>query len=115
MTEKNTTHNIQTVDFWLSVVFLNPGEFRDDFKFWLADNGHIYKEFESLSLQIASRRQHYSARTIVEKMRFDMAVRESGSSFKINGNFVPCLARLFALLHPIYASLFEFREHKAAA
>lgn len=84
--------------------------FRDDFLPWLAANAHIYAEFERLALGMARVRKHYGARSIVEKMRYDMAISQVGGEFKIDGNMVPCMARLFALCNPDKAALFEFRE-----
>lgn len=99
----------------LSVAQRRSGVFRADFLPWLEENQHLYCEFERLSLQMARHRDHYGARSIVEKMRYDMTISERGGEFKINGNFVPCMARLFSLCNPNHAGLFEFREHKAAA
>jgi hypothetical protein len=99
-----------------SVAMRHSSQFRPDFISWLRDNGHVYREFERLAIDISMHLDHYGARSIVEKMRYDMTIRERGGEFKINGNFVPCMARLFALCNPSKASLFEFREqHRRAA
>lgn len=99
----------------LSIAARRSSAFRSDFLPWLHDNLAIYDEFERLALNMARVRQHYGARSIVEKMRYDMAIREAGGDFKINGNFVPCMARLFALRNPSHAGLFEFREQQRKA
>lgn len=100
----------------LDVAIRRSSAFRADFLPWLEENRHLYREFERLALQVARRQSHFGARCIVEKMRFEQAIREVGGDFKINGNFVPCMARLFALCNPNHADLFEFREqHKRAA
>lgn len=100
----------------LSVVMRRSSAFRADFMPWLTDNLAIYDEFERLAIQMAGKRRHFGARCIAEVIRFNTALREdSDSGFKVNGNFVPCMARLFALRNPQHAGLFEFREHKAAA
>lgn len=99
----------------LSVAARRSSAFRADFLPWLHDNLAIYEEFERLALAMARARRHYGARSIVEKMRYDMAIRETGGEFKINGNMVPCMARLFALRNPANAGLFEFREQSRKA
>lgn len=99
----------------LQLVSDNQDLFRPDFYQWLNDNKHIWEEFERRSLQVAVKRDHYSARTIAEIIRHDTAIGELKADYKINGNYVPCLARLFALVHPRYSNLFEFREQKVAA
>lgn len=105
------------VDGLLSQVHANSGDFREDFHLWLQHNAHVFFEFERRSLVVAERRAHYSARTIAEVMRHDSAIGELVGDFKINGNFVPCMARLFSIRHPRYSALFEFRRPpvKAAA
>lgn len=99
----------------LSVVLRNRSMFRSDFIDWLRDNRHVFAEVERRALQVAARRDHYSMRTIFEVIRHDTAIGELRGEWKINNNAAPDCARLFALLHPKHAGLFEFREHKAAA
>lgn len=93
----------------------NPDLFRPDFYNWLKDNIHIYEEFEKRALRVAQFRKHYSARTIIETMRHDTAIRELKGNWKLNNNYTPCQARLFSLMHTEHKELFEFREQKAAA
>lgn len=99
----------------LSVMIANGDQFRADFCAWLRDNGHVFAEFERRALQVAAKRDHYSARTIMEVIRHDTVIGQLSGTFKINNNAAPDCARLFALLHPQHSGLFEFREHKAAA
>lgn len=116
MTDRDIPHKpAPGADELLRLVEENAADFRIDFSSWLALNPHIYREFERRSLQVARRRSHYSARTIVEVMRHDTAIGELSGDFKINGNFVPCMARLFALRWPAYAGLFEFRAPRGVA
>jgi hypothetical protein len=83
--------------------------FRPDFRSWLDLNYHIWIDFEARAMVIAKRRPHYSARRIIEAMRHDSAIRESGDEYKINGNYAPDLSRLFMLTHPEYAGFFSTR------
>ena len=102
----------------LSVAARRSSAFRADFLPWLHDNLAIYEEFERLALQMAKRRKHFGARCIAEVIRFNTALRETSedAAYKLNGNFVPCMARLFALRNPAHAGLFEFREqHRKVA
>lgn len=103
-----------------SVVNLVRGHasmFREDFLEWLDLNFDIWLDFERRSLDVARFRSHYSARRLVESMRHDSAIREQGDGYKINGNYVPALSRLFMLAHPSLGGLFETRtasERRAA-
>ena len=89
-------------------------EFRPDFYQWIIFNYHVYTEFEQRALLVARNRSHYSARTIMEVIRHDTIIGELTGIFKINNNFTPDCARLFAIQYPGYAELFEYRVHRAA-
>ena len=97
------------------LIMQNPDLFRPDFYNWLVDNVHVYDEFERKALQVAKYRKAYSARTIIETMRHDTAIRELGGEYKLNNNYTPFMARLFSLLHLEHKNLFEFRAQKVAA
>lgn len=86
-------------------------EYPDGFFHWLPKNRKVYREFERRALQMArTNRQRYSARTIVEVMRWDSDIADSETTFKINGNYVPGMARLFMATHgQAYPRFFELR------
>lgn len=89
--------------------------FRPDFARWIDVNFAIWKEFERRALLMGEMgRVRFSARTITESIRWDTALREAGGTFKINDHYPPDMARLFMLLHPSYAELFELRHRSAA-
>lgn len=91
-------------------------DFTLEFLEYLPDNLHIYEAFEQEALSVAQRgRSHYSARTIVEFLRHHSTLQEVCGQWKINDHNVPYLARLFALLNPQRAGLFEFRACKKPA
>lgn len=85
-------------------------EFTHDFSDWLSANMPIYREFERQAKMIASRRDHYSARTIIESMRHHSALSDSESSFRLNNNRTPDLARLFVIKNPQYQGFFQTRD-----
>jgi hypothetical protein len=95
---------------------LHAERFTADFLAFLPDNLHVYEAFEREALTIARRGwKHYSARTILHVLRHHSAVAEvNGEGWKLNNNISPYLARLFVLMNPLHAGLFEFREAKAA-
>lgn len=93
----------------------NASIFRDGFIAWLAVNAHVWIAFEREADKVWNRgRRHYSARTIGEVLRHESALAESGSEWKLNNVVFPDLARLYALVHPDRAGLFEFRGREAA-
>lgn len=87
----------------------NAEQFRGDFPAWLGANFAVYEKFESHARIVAQKRKHYSARTIAEFIRHNSVTREHGDGYKLNNDRVPCMVRLFALLNPQHATLFEFR------
>ena len=85
-------------------------KYRADFAAWLLLNQHIWLAFCTKADAIWSRgRRHYSARTIVEVLRHESALAEVGGEWKINGNYVPDLSRLYQATFPERAGLFETR------
>lgn len=100
------------LDDLLAVVAGRPDDFRSDFPGWLAENLHIYMEFEHRALQIARFRKHYSARTIVEVMRHDSLIAEKGGAYKINGNWVPDMALLSMLTNNALRDFFHIRRER---
>ena len=87
--------------------------FTPEFLAYLPGNIHVWEAFEGEALKIAARRDRYSARTIVEVLRHHSATAEAGGAWKLDNDKTPCLARLFGLMNPGHAHLFEFREAKA--
>ena len=91
-------------------------QFSDEFLRWIPENAHIWIAFEQEAYKvIRAGFKHYSARTIIHVLRHHSALAENGDSgWKINNNISPYLARLFAILNPQHADLFEYRVAKRA-
>ena len=99
----------------LTFVRARPGVFRADFAEWLEANWHVWTTFDREATRIWKRgRRHYSARTIVEWLRHETAVAEQGGEFKLNGNFVPDMSRLWAMFEPGRDGFFETRVMPAS-
>ena len=90
-------------------------KFPAGFAEWLAQNLQVYDAFEAEALSVAARREHYSARTIIEFLRHHTLLAEAGDGWKLDNDMAPGLARLFAAAHPRHANLFEFRDRAARA
>jgi len=88
-----------------------PAYFSD----WLEDNWHVYQKFEAITFKLINRgRKHIGSMMIVNKIRWETVVEENNSTFKINNNLAPYLARLFCLLNPLHAEFFKIRERRTA-
>lgn len=99
---------------WLA--HMHREQFTDEFLAYLPDNLHVWEAFEQEALKVARKGfKHYSARTIIHVLRHHSALEEvNGEGWKLNDHVSPYPGRLFALTHPLHATLFEFREAKAA-
>ena len=79
---------------------------------WLRQNGRVYRRFEQMALEMAMcGRKHYSARTIVEAIRWNTDLSDTDDQFKVNGNYVPGLARHFMERHgERFPGFFQLRD-----
>lgn len=94
----------------LEIATANAPLLSSEFLEWLPENLHIWEAFARETLKvIAKGQQHYSSYTIVEFLRHHTMVSEIGTEFKINNNVRPYLPRLFDLVYPQHAGLFEYR------
>lgn len=95
----------------LFMAHMHADSFTPEFIAALPDNLHVYAAFEREALQVVRMGwKHYSARTIVEVLRHRSALADTDSQFKLNDHATPGWARLFALMNPEHAGLFEFRR-----
>ncbi len=76
--------------------------FSADFQGWLLDNGNIWLEFVKKAREAKSKghTQRFSAKTIIEIMRWESPLRESDVTFKISNNHTADLARLVTACWP---------------
>ena len=65
------------------------------FKQWLSENNHIFLAFKEKANEMRMVRNHYSARTIIEQLRWNSDLSDSGSLFKINNDAIPGMAKLY--------------------
>jgi hypothetical protein len=95
---------------FISFIDDEPHFFKKD-KAWFINNWHVVEAFERTALKlIGMGRSHYSARTIVEVLVHQSAVREINGDFKIGNDNAPDLARVFVVMHPERISFWEYRR-----
>lgn len=81
-----------------------------EFLDWLPDNLHVWKAFVHETQKIIDRGfKHYSSYTIIEFLRHHSVISDSHASYKLNNNHRPYLSRLFGMVYPEHAGLFEYR------
>lgn len=88
-----------------------PQSVKDRFKKFHAANPQVYDLFRKLAFKMRSTgRDRYSARTIIEVIRWDFDLKTYGEVFQINGDFVPIYVRLLIYHHPEFREFFELRR-----
>lgn len=80
---------------------------------WMAKHPDVYPLFVRFALEIASKRTRFSAKAIVERLRWETAVR-GGLDFKIANAVTAYLARRFVRDFPEHASLFLMAKRGGA-
>jgi len=80
---------------------LDKDKYPEGFFHWLQYNHHIWLQFELHTLTMVAKRPRYSARTIIEVMRWNSDLREQQGKplFKLSNNMTPGLARLWMAKH----------------
>lgn len=97
----------------IEIMRAHDDKFPQDFRDWLPENLHVFEAFAHETRRIIARGfKHYSSYTIVEFLRHHSAISENGGDYKLNNNIRPYLPRLFDLVYPEHAGLWEFRETK---
>lgn len=87
--------------------------FSIEFIEWLPNNFHVWEAFCEHAMKVRNRGfKHYSARTIVHVLRHHSAIHEKDGAWKVNNNHSPYLARLFDLVYPDCAGMWEYRITK---
>jgi hypothetical protein len=87
-----------------------PSSVRKRFESFHRDNPHVFRKFKELAFAMKDTgRTQYSARTIIEKMRWDYDIGTTGGVFKINDDFVPIYVRLLIQRYPDFVGFFELR------
>jgi len=74
-----------------------------------AAHKEVYDKFVERALQMCEVREHYSARTIAENIRWGCDI-QGGGDFKINNNHIPYLARLAMLRNEELKGFFQQRD-----
>lgn len=99
------------MDKLIKIIHANRDQFSDEFMDWFPKNEHVWKAFvRETNKIIAVGFKHYSARTIIHVLRHHSAIQENNSGWKISNNSSPYLARLFALVYPQFAKIFQYKQ-----
>ena len=86
-------------------------DYRDDFRVWLKHNPQVWAEFvrKVKKAWLHSHKSRFSARAIMEVIRWETMVHEKDVTFKINNNYVADLSRLVMEVKPELKGYFQIR------
>ncbi len=94
----------------IRVIDKDVDSFRSDFTSWLQENKSTWIEFTKRANAVAKAgKEQFSARTIIESMRWDSEMELGNAEYKVNNNYAPDMARLFTLMNPDKSKLFQMR------
>lgn len=80
---------------------------------WHKDNPQVYELFERFTFEaIGSGREHFSHWLIMNRIRWETAIKTTGPVFKISNDYIAYYARLFMSLHPEYKGFFRIKKMK---
>ena len=100
-----------------AMVFVDtrPDLFRKEFPEWLEKNWPIWEAFERRANRLWNvGAKHAGARMIGEVIRYQTALRQDDTEFKVTDWFWPDCARLWMLLYPERKDFFETRSGVSA-
>lgn len=91
------------------------GEFTvERFKIYDAEHPHIWNAFVRYTLQVAARREYFSAKAIFHRMRWDTAIGEANAEYKLSDGWISHYARKFMNEYPQYGDFFQTRVRRVS-
>lgn len=78
------------------------------------ENPEVYNKFEEFTFQaIKSGRKYFSARAVIERMRWQSMIEDNTEEFKISDHPMPYYARMFEILNPQHKGFFRKKRCEA--
>ena len=84
----------------------------DNFEKYHEENPAVYEMFKKFSIQIAAKRERFSAKCIFHRVRWETAVGNYPSDYKIDDGWISHYARKFVKDFPQHKDFFQFRHRK---
>jgi hypothetical protein len=82
----------------------------DNFLTYHRQNPHVYEQFKRFAYELKKAgRSHFGAKAIAERIRFETAIK-GNDDFKLNNNYVACMARLMVFEDPTFSDFFQLRS-----
>jgi len=91
---------------------LNGTWTKENFEKHHQNHPEIYEMFCDFTKEMAKVKDYYSAKAIFHRMRWETAIRERESEFKISDGWISHYARKFLDEHPEHTNFFRTRTPK---
>ncbi len=85
---------------------------RKKFMEWWPTNMHVIEAFERYAIQLrrSGKREYYSIKAILERLRWDSMLNDSALDYKLNNNHAACISRILMRLNPELDGMFQTRS-----
>ena len=86
--------------------------YRKQFMEWWPTNMHVIEAFERYAIQLrrSGKREYYSIKAILERLRWDSMLNDSALDYKLNNNHAACISRILMRLNPELDGMFKTRS-----
>lgn len=86
--------------------------YRKQFMEWWPTNMHVIEAFERYAIQLrrSGKREYYSIKAILERLRWDSMLNDSALDYKLNNNHAACISRILMRLNPELDGMFQTRS-----
>jgi hypothetical protein len=85
---------------------------KENFEKHHAENPEIYRKFCHYAFKAAAVREHYSAKCIFHRVRWETQIEERKTDFKIDDGWIAHYARMFMDDYPDHKDFFETRVRR---
>lgn len=85
---------------------------QENFEKHHAENPHIYALFCRFAKEAAQHRDHYSAKIIFHRIRWETEITEKNSDFKVSDGWISHYSRKFMRDHPEHNGFFKTVQRK---
>jgi len=86
--------------------------YRKDFIAWFPLNMHVIEAFERYAIELKrnGKREYYSIKALLERLRRDSMLEDSALDYKLNNNHAACISRILMRLNPELDGMFQLRS-----
>lgn len=89
-----------------------PGDIRENAQRWIDENPAAMDLFRRFAFELANRNTRFGMKALAERVRWEMAITTTGSTWKINNSHIAYIARDLVRRYPGLTLYLSFRRTK---